>query len=128
MKKLDLSTEEISALFRFKEKIVDKNTSYRYILNQSLLLRRGKMTEEKKKVLNRLRRTEGQIRGIQKMIDEEKECIDVITQLSAVRSSIDRVMGMIVAENLKHCFENPEKDPKEQEERLAQAINMIVKK
>ena len=47
------------------------------------------MTEEKKKVLNRLRRTEGQIRGIQKMIDEEKECIDVITQLSAVRSSID---------------------------------------
>jgi DNA-binding FrmR family transcriptional regulator len=128
MKKLDLSTEEISAIFRFKEKIVDKNTTYRYILNQSLLLRRGKMTEEKKKVLNRLRRTEGQIRGIQKMIDEEKECIDVITQLSAVRSSIDRVMGMIVAENLKHCFENPEKDPKEQEERLAQAINMIVKK
>ena len=47
--------------------------------------------------------------------------------MSAVRSSIDRVMGMIVAENLKHCFENPEKDPKEQEERLAQAINMIVK-
>ncbi|EFE15681.1 hypothetical protein HMPREF9377_02183 [Enterococcus faecalis R712] len=128
MKKLDLSTEELSAIFRFKEKIVDKNTSCRYILNQSLLLRRGKMTEEKKKVLNRLRRTEGQIRGIQKMIDEEKECIDVITQLSAVRSSIDRVMGMIVAENLKHCFENPEKDPKEQEERLAQAINMIVKK
>jgi DNA-binding FrmR family transcriptional regulator len=128
MEKLDLSTEEISAIFRFKEKIVDKNTSCRYILNQSLLLRRSKMTEEKKKVLNRLRRTEGQIRGIQKMIDEEKECIDVITQLSAVRSSIDRVMGMIVAENLKHCFENPEKDPKEQEERLAQAINMIVKK
>jgi len=128
MKKLDLSTEEISAIFRFKEKIVDKNTSCRYILNQSLLLRRDKMTEEKKKVLNRLRRTEGQIRGIQKMIDEEKECIDVITQLSVVRSSIDRVMGMIVAENLKHCFENPEKDPKEQEERLAQAINMIVKK
>ncbi len=62
------------------------------------------MTEEKKKVLNRLRRTEGQIRGIQKMIDEEKECIDVITQLSAVRSSIDRVMGMIVAENLKHAL------------------------
>ena len=105
MKKLDLSTEEISAIFRFKEKIVDKNTSCRYILNQSLLLRRGKMTEEKKKVLNRLRRTEGQIRGIQKMIDEEKECIDVITQLSAVRSSIDRVMGMIVAENLKHLLD-----------------------
>lgn len=81
-----------------------------------------------KKIINRLRRTEGQIRGIQKMMEEEKECIDVITQLSAVRSSIDRVMGMIVADNLKNCFENPEKDPKEQAEKLEQAINMIIKK
>jgi DNA-binding FrmR family transcriptional regulator len=55
------------------------------------------MEEDKKKVIHRLRRTEGQIRGIQKMIEEDKECIDVMTQLSAVRSSIDRVMGMIVA-------------------------------
>ena len=86
------------------------------------------MEIDNKNILNLLKRTEGQIRGIQKMIEDEKECMDVITQLSAVRSSIDRVMGMIVAENLKHCFENPEKDPKEQEERLAQAINMIVKK
>ncbi|MGX7132175.1 MULTISPECIES: metal-sensitive transcriptional regulator [Enterococcus] len=85
-------------------------------------------TEEQKKIINRLRRTEGQIRGIQKMMEEEKECIDVITQLSAVRSSIDRVMGMIVADNLKNCFENPEKDPKEQAEKLEQAINMIIKK
>ena len=46
------------------------------------------MELEEKKILNRLKRTEGQIRGIQKMIDEEKECIDIITQLSAVRSSI----------------------------------------
>ena len=41
------------------------------------------------------------LRGIQKMIQEEKECVDVVTQLSAVRSSIDRLMGLIVAENLK---------------------------
>ncbi len=62
------------------------------------------------------------------MIDEERECIDVITQLSAVRSSIDRVMGMIVAENLKNCFEHPDKNPTEQAEKLEQAINMIIKK
>lgn len=86
------------------------------------------MELEKNKVLNRLRRTEGQIRGVQKMIDEEQECIDIITQLSAVRSSIDRVMGLIVAENLKNCFENPDKDPAEQAEKLEQAINMIIKK
>lgn len=86
------------------------------------------MEIEEKKIINRLKRTEGQIRGIQKMIEDEKECIDVITQLSAVRSSIDRVMGMIVAENLKNCFEHPDKDPEDQAQKLEQAINMIIKK
>ena len=86
------------------------------------------MELEEKKILNRIKRTEGQIRGIQKMIDEEKECIDIITQLSAVRSSIDRVMGMIVAENLKNCFEHPDKNPEDQAQKLEQAINMIIKK
>ncbi|MGP6139311.1 metal-sensitive transcriptional regulator [Jeotgalibaca sp. A127] len=81
-----------------------------------------------KNLLNRLKRTEGQIRGIQRMIEEDKECIDIITQLSAVRSSIDRVMGLVVAENLKACFENPEKDPQQQAKNLEQAINMIIKK
>lgn len=86
------------------------------------------MDIEEKKILNRLKRTEGQIRGIQKMIEDDKECIDVITQLSAARSSIDRVMGMIMAENLKHCFEHPDQNPEEQAQKLEQAINMIIKK
>ncbi len=86
------------------------------------------MDIDNKNIMNRLKRTEGQIRGIQKMIDEEKECMDVMTQLSAVRSSIDRVMGMIVAENLKNCFEHPETSPEEQAKKMEQAINMIIKK
>ena len=81
-----------------------------------------------KQLLNLLKRTEGQLRGIQKMIEEEKECVDVITQLSAVRSSVDRIMGLIVAENLKHCLENSELDDKTQDEKIEQAIQMIVKK
>lgn len=86
------------------------------------------MEKDNKKIINRLKRTEGQIRGIQKMMTEDKECMDIMTQLSAVRSSIDRVMGMIVAENLKECFENPQNDPEEQAKKLEQAINMIIKK
>ncbi|MGM0124774.1 hypothetical protein IGI37_002168 [Enterococcus sp. AZ194] len=85
-------------------------------------------TSQTKQVLNRLKRTEGQIRGVQKMIEEEKECMDVMTQLSAIRSSIDRVMGIIVAENLKDCLEDPEKDPQEQTKKLEKAIQMIIKK
>ena len=84
--------------------------------------------EETKKVINRLSRAEGQIRGIQKMINDDKDCMDVMTQLSAVRSSIDRVMGMVVANNLKDCVENPEGDPAAQLKKLKQAINMIIKK
>ena len=61
------------------------------------------------------------------MIEDEKECMDVITQLSAVRSSIDRVMGMI-ADNLKNCFEKPDSNPEEQAAKLEQAIKMIIKK
>ena len=81
-----------------------------------------------KNVINRLKRTEGQVRGIQKMIEEEKDCMAIITQLSAVCSSIDRVMGLVVAENLKTCLENPDTNPEEQAKRLEQAINMIIKK
>ncbi|GCF95335.1 hypothetical protein NRIC_32260 [Enterococcus florum] len=86
------------------------------------------MTAEKKKVINRLKRTEGQIRGVQKMIEEEQECVDIVTQLSAIRSSIDRVMGVIVAENLMHCFEEPVESSEEQARKLRKAIDMIVKK
>ncbi|MDT2810493.1 metal-sensitive transcriptional regulator [Enterococcus asini] len=81
-----------------------------------------------KSILNRLKRAEGQLRGIQKMIEEGTECGDVITQLSAVRSSVDRVMGLIVAENLKSCLENPAADTEVQHQKIEQAVNMIVKK
>ncbi|AZP03595.1 metal-sensitive transcriptional regulator [Jeotgalibaca ciconiae] len=86
------------------------------------------MSSCNKKVLNRLKRAEGQIRGIQKMIEEEKECIDVITQLSAVRSSVDRIMGIIVAENLQNCLQNPEEDLNVQAQKIEQAVEMIIKK
>ncbi|WP_122645646.1 metal-sensitive transcriptional regulator [Enterococcus mediterraneensis] len=81
-----------------------------------------------KNILNRLKRAEGQVRGVQKMIHEEKDCVDVITQLSAVRSSIDRIMGMIVAENLKNCLEHPQEDAQLQAEKIQQAMMMVIKK
>jgi len=86
------------------------------------------MVDYDKSVINRLKRTEGQIRGIQRMLEEEKECVDVVTQLSAVRSSVDRIMGLIVAENLKQCVENPDADPEEQAEKIQKAIQLVIKK
>lgn len=80
------------------------------------------------KLINRLKRAEGQLRGIQKMMDEEKECVDIVTQLSAVRSSIDRTMGLIVAENLKYCLNNPSEDTDLQNQKIEQAVQMIIRK
>ncbi|KRN94751.1 metal-sensitive transcriptional regulator [Pediococcus stilesii] len=79
-------------------------------------------------ILNRLRRTEGQIRGIQKMIAEGKECSEIIPQLNAVKSSVDRIKGIMVAENLKDCLENPANNKEIQDDKIAQAIEMIIKK
>lgn len=49
---------------------------------------RPRPDEEKQKVLNRLKRVEGQIRGIQKMVEEDRYCVDILVQLSAVQSAL----------------------------------------
>lgn len=87
-----------------------------------------KIMESNTKVINRLKRAEGQISGIIKMIEEERECVDIVTQMSAVRSSIDSVMGIVVAENLYACVKDPNEDEKVQQEKLNKAIKMIIKK
>ena len=79
------------------------------------------------KYITRLKRSEGQLRGIQKMIEEERDCIDIITQLSAVRSSVDRVIELLITENLMECINNHLENPVEQKEKIEKAIKYIVK-
>lgn len=55
------------------------------------------------KLQNRLRRIEGQVRGIQRLIDEDVYCIDVLTQVSAVKSALDRVALLLLEDHLSHC-------------------------
>lgn len=61
-------------------------------------------------VKNRVKRMEGRLRGILKMMEEGKDCKAVITQLSAVRSAVDRTVGVIVSTNLLECVQNAEGD------------------
>ncbi|MFY9563641.1 MAG: metal-sensitive transcriptional regulator [Limnochordia bacterium] len=58
-------------------------------------------TEGKNKLIQRLKRVEGQIRGIQRMIDEDENCIEILTQVAAARAALDRV-GMIIFEEHSH--------------------------
>ena len=86
------------------------------------------MNTEKKDILNRLKRAEGQLRGIQKMIEDEQECIDIVTQLTAVRSSINRTMGLVISNQITRALQNPNLDLAQQEDKLQQALDLIVKK
>lgn len=81
------------------------------------------------KVRNRLRRVEGQINGILRMIEEEQDCKAVITQLSAARTAIDRTIGVIVSENLVSCLLELEEEGENltKEELVNQAVELLVK-
>jgi DNA-binding FrmR family transcriptional regulator len=54
-------------------------------------------------VLRRVRRIEGQVRGIEKMVDEERYCIDVVTQVTAVQAALDKVALELLEDHAQHC-------------------------
>ncbi len=55
-------------------------------------------------LLNRLRRIEGQIRGIQRMVEEDRECDDLVTQIMAVRSGVEQVGRILLDRHLERCL------------------------
>ena len=66
--------------------------------------------EIKKQAVNRLKKIEGQIRGLQKMVEEEKYCVDIITQSSAVKEALTGVEGLLLENHLKtHVAEQMKK-------------------
>ncbi|WP_040287684.1 metal-sensitive transcriptional regulator [Sporosarcina koreensis] len=81
------------------------------------------------KVVNRLKRIEGQIRGVLRMIEAGDDCRDVVTQLSASRSAIDRTIGVIVSSNLIACMEGQELSgsPEDKEALVKEAVDLLVK-
>ena len=80
------------------------------------------------KYITRLKRSEGQLRGIQKMMEEERDCVDIITQLTAVRSSVDRIIELMITDNLTSCINDPLEDPQAQKERLEKAVKYLIKR
>jgi DNA-binding FrmR family transcriptional regulator len=59
-------------------------------------------------LIKRLRRIEGQVRGIQTMLAEERDCADVVTQISAATRALEQVGFKLVAAGLTYCIENPD--------------------
>jgi DNA-binding FrmR family transcriptional regulator len=57
----------------------------------------------KAQVLGRLRRVEGQVRGLEKMVDEDRYCIDVLTQVGAAKAALDAVALLLLQDHTEHC-------------------------
>lgn len=78
-------------------------------------------------VKNRIKRAEGQLRGVVKMIEEGQECREIITQLSAARSAIDKAMAHIVATNLEQCIIDRQKNGEDSSDIVKEAIELLIK-
>lgn len=79
-------------------------------------------------IKNRVKRIEGQLRGILRLMEEDKDCKDVITQLSAARTAIDRTIGVIVSSNLVECVRKAdETDERSAEDLVKEAVNLLVR-
>ena len=59
--------------------------------------------EDKEDLKKRLRRVAGQVNGIERMVEEERYCIDILTQISAIRSALDRVAIAVLDDHARHC-------------------------
>ncbi|OHB80466.1 MAG: hypothetical protein A2Z25_03735 [Planctomycetes bacterium RBG_16_55_9] len=74
-----------------------------------------------------LRRIEGQVRGVQKMIEDRKYCIDILNQIGAVKGALSRVEGKILKRHFQHCVTEAVKgdSEKEKEEKLDEILRLI---
>lgn len=80
------------------------------------------MTKEKKDILNRLKTLQGHLGGIITMIEEEKECEEILLQMKAVASSVAKTQSLIFQHYLHQCAKLPEED----QAKIKKALNMIL--
>jgi DNA-binding FrmR family transcriptional regulator len=83
--------------------------------------------EAKSACLKRLGRIEGQVRGITRMVEENRYCIDVITQIAAVRAALRRVEEEVLRDHVAHCVEQAitSGDADEQRRKVAELIEVL---
>jgi DNA-binding FrmR family transcriptional regulator len=86
-------------------------------------------TTTKDQLLDRLARIEGQIRGVARMVDEDRYCIDVVTQINAARAALDKVALGLLDGHVRHCLvegHGGPTDPDEQTKELMGAVGRLL--
>lgn len=83
--------------------------------------------ETAKKTGAALKRIEGQVRGVQKMIEEDRYCIDVVTQIEAIRAALSRVEADLLRQHLQHCVHKAmhSKDTGEQDRVIEELVGVF---
>jgi CsoR family transcriptional regulator, copper-sensing transcriptional repressor len=80
-------------------------------------------SDEKQALLKRLRRIEGQVRGVEGMVEDERYCIDVVTQITAIQAALDKVALGLLEEHAQHCVIGG--DESRQEERTTELMGAV---
>ena len=85
--------------------------------------------ENKEKLLNRLSRIEGQVRGVARMVEEDRYCIDVLTQISAVQAALDKVALGLLDDHARTCVIGAEDEQREDRtEELMAAVGRLMRR
>jgi len=84
-------------------------------------------TKDKKDILIRLRRMEGQLKGIQKMVEDEKYCVDVLNQLSSIIAATQKVATIIMKDHIKGCVRDALTRNENSEEYVNELVSVVEK-
>jgi CsoR family transcriptional regulator, copper-sensing transcriptional repressor len=76
--------------------------------------------KDKRELHNRLRRIEGQVRGLQRMVEEEAYCVEILTQIASVVSASERVALILLEDHVEHCVREAVEDGEKAEEKVAE--------
>ena len=83
----------------------------------------------KDQLLKRLRRVEGQVRGVQNMVEDERYCIDVLTQISAIQAALDKVALGLMDDHARHCvIDGPSELKDDRTEELMAAVARLMRR
>lgn len=85
-------------------------------------------SENRDAVLKRLRRIEGQVRGVERMVEENRYCIDVVTQVTAIQAALDKVALELLTDHAAHCVVGaPEDEQGDRTDELMAAVRRLLR-
>jgi DNA-binding FrmR family transcriptional regulator len=86
-------------------------------------------TATKDQLLKRLRRVEGQVRGVQGMVDDDRYCVDILTQISAIQAALDKVALGLLDEHARHCVMGaPDDEQADKTDELMTAVGRLMRR